>query len=156
MPQTVSYEQLLARVDTELGLSDWLRIDQAEIDRFGGVTGDLSPIHVDPAAAAESPLGGTIAHGFFILSLVAGLSQPYLLVLEGLRVGLNYGLDRVRFLNPVPVGSRVRCRLRLAAVTEKNPGQVVIAYDASVEIEGETKPAMAARWLTLQQIASSD
>jgi acyl dehydratase len=148
--QVVSYEQLLAKVGTELGVSEWLTINQPQIDRFGELTGDLSPIHVDPAAAAETPLGGTIAHGFLTLSLVAGLAQSSLQQLDGLRYGLNYGLDKVRFLNPVPVGHRVRCRLRLAAVKEKGPGRVMVEYDAKIEIEGEAKPALAARWLTIQ------
>jgi acyl dehydratase len=151
MTQVVSYERLLAKVGTELGVSEWLRIDQPQVDRFGELTGDLSSIHVDPAAAAQTSLGGTVAHGFLTLSLVAGLTQPHLQELEGLRFGLNYGLDKVRFLNPVPVGKRVRSRLRLAAVRIKASGQVLVEYDATMEIEGESKPALVARWLTLQR-----
>lgn len=152
MPQLVSYEELLAKVGVELGVSEWLMIEQPQVDRFGELTHDLSPMHVNPTAAAETSFGGTIAHGFLTLSLVAGLTQPYLQVLQGLRFGVNYGLDKVRFLNPVPVGRRVRARLCLAAVKKKDPAQVIIEYDVVVEIEGETKPALVARWLNLQQM----
>ena len=104
---------------------------------------------VDPAAAAHGPFGGTIAHGFLSLSLLSRMGAEAMLVPEGMKIAINYGLDRVRFLAPVRSGSRVRGRFNLDSVEEKAPGQWLLRHNVSVEIEDEEKPALAALWLTL-------
>jgi len=130
-------------------VSDWLTLDQDRIDAFADVTGDHQFIHVDPdRAAAETPFSGTIAHGFLTLSALAGLTDC-LPPVPGKRMGINYGFDKLRFLAPVRTGSRIRAHFTVAEVAERKPGEALVHYDVSVEIEGEAKPALAARWLSL-------
>jgi acyl dehydratase len=124
---------------SELGTSDWLTVDQERIDTFAAATGDHQWIHVDPERAAAGPFGATIAHGLLTLSLYAGLIQEIYRV-DGVRMGINYGLNKVRFPSPVSVGSQVRVALSLAEVTPVDGGvQVVLAGKA--EIKGAPKPA---------------
>ena len=142
-------EQIRSRIGEEVGASGWIAIDQARIDAFAEATEDRQFIHVDPAAAADGPFGGTIAHGFLLLSLLPRMGAEAMLIPEGMKVGINYGLDRVRFLAPVRSGRRVRGRFSLDSVEEKAPGQWLLRHNVSVEIEDEEKPALAALWLTL-------
>jgi len=134
----------------ELGVTGWLTIDQASIDRFADLTGDRQWIHVDAERAArESPTGTTIAHGFLVLSLVARFGfELKLFPAEGARV-LNYGLDRVRFLAPVTAGARVRDRVTLLESDEKSPGRTLLKARHTIEIEGEEKPALVADALVM-------
>lgn len=129
--------------------SDWLTVDQAMIDRFADVTGDHQFIHVDPVAAAATPFGGTVAHGFLTLSLLprlyAGIGRADI---PGIRMRVNYGLDGLRFVAPVRSGSRVRGVFTLASIEEKRPGQYQQATTCTVEIEGSDKPALVATWLS--------
>jgi acyl dehydratase len=136
-------------VGEEIGVSDWIMIDQARIDAFADATEDRQFIHVDAAAAAETPFGGTIAHGFLTLSLLSRMAAEAMQVPEGVKMAVNYGLDRARFLAPVRSGSRVRGRFVLDSVEEKAPGQVLLRHTVTVEIEGEQKPALTAVWLGL-------
>jgi acyl dehydratase len=129
--------------------SDWVRVDQAMIDAFAEATGDRQFIHIDPERAAETPFGGTIAHGFLTLSLMPLLAERT----EGLEIadakmGVNYGGNRVRFLTPVRSGKRVRGRFKLLDLTEKRPGQWQQTTEFTVEIEGEEKPALIAEWIS--------
>ena len=124
-------------------------IDQARIDAFADATEDRQFIHVDPAAAAQTPFGGTIAHGFLTLSLLSRMGAEAMLLPEGMTMAVNYGLDRVRFLAPVSSGKRVRGRFTLDSIDEKAPGQWLMRHTVSVEIEGEDKPALTAQWLGL-------
>ena len=142
-------EQIGSRIGEEVGVSGWITIDQARIDAFADATEDRQFIHVDPAAAAQGPFGGTIAHGFLSLSLLPRMGAEAMLIPEGMKVGINYGLDRVRFLAPVRSGRRVRGRFSLDSVEEKAPGQWLLRHNVSVEIEDEEKPALVAVWLTL-------
>jgi len=142
-------EQIGSRIGEEVGVSGWIAVDQARIDAFADATEDRQFIHVDPAAAAQGPFGGTIAHGFLSLSLLPRMGAEAMLIPEGMKVGINYGLDRVRFLAPVRSGRRVRGRFSLDSVEEKAPGQWLLRHNVSVEIEDEEKPALAALWLTL-------
>lgn len=142
-------DQIRARVGTEIGVSSWLTVDQARIDLFAEATEDHQFIHVDPDAAARTPFGGTIAHGFLSLSLLSRMAADAMLIPDGLKMAVNYGLDRVRFLAPVPSGSRVRGRFTLDSVEEKAPGQVLMRHTVMVEIEGTEKPALTAVWLGL-------
>jgi acyl dehydratase len=137
-------------VGTSLGHSDWKLVDQPMIDQFAEVTGDHQFIHVDPAKAALTPFGGTIAHGFLTLSLVASLMPPGAVVLEGITMGLNYGFDKVRFLQPVRCGKRVRAEHRLLAIEDKGGGRYVTRTEVTIEVEGEDKPALIAEWLGMQ------
>ena len=144
-----SLDDIRARLGEEVGISSWLTIDQARIDAFADATEDRQFIHVDPAAAAKTPFGGTIAHGFLSLSLLSRMGAEAMLVPDGVRMAINYGLDRVRFLAPVRSGARVRGRFSLDSLEEKAPGQLLMRHTVTVEIEGEDKPALTAVWLAL-------
>ena len=145
----VPAEKLQEYIGKEIGVSDWFPIDQERINKFAEVTEDHQFIHIDKEAA--TPLfGSTIAHGFLSLSLLPHLSsQAGGLFPENIKAGINYGLDKVRFINPVPSGSKVRVRSTLKEVTEKNPGQWLLKSEAVMEIEGFEKPAYVAETLTL-------
>jgi len=142
-------DEIRKRIGEEVGVSSWILVDQARIDAFADATEDRQFIHVDPRAAAQTPFGGTVAHGFLSLSLLSRMGAEAMLLPDGLRMAINYGLDRVRFLAPVRAGSRVRGRFRLDSVEERAPGQVLMRHTVTVEIEGEAKPALTAEWLGL-------
>ena len=146
---TASIDQIQASVGTEIGVSDWIVIDQARIDSFADVTADRQFIHVDPGAAGQTPFGGTVAHGFLTLSLLSRMAQDVTLRPEGVKMAVNYGFDRVRFMAPVRSGKRVRGRFHLARVEQKKPDQWQFAHTVTVEIENETKPALIADWIGL-------
>jgi acyl dehydratase len=149
---TASLDEILARIGEEIGVSDWITVDQKRIDAFADATEDRQFIHVDAAAAARTPFGGTVAHGFLTLSLLSRMAADAMLVPGGLKMAVNYGLDRVRFLAPVGSGKRVRGRFVLDSVEEKAPGQMLLHHTITVEIEGEEKPALTAVWLGLMFI----
>jgi acyl dehydratase len=149
----VSGPELAARVGQELGVSDWMRVDQARIDAFAEVTEDRQFIHVDPPRAKATPFGGTIAHGFLLLSLLSKMAYEVTPQIEGLQVAVNYGCDRVRFLHPVRAGERVRGRFELADVSARDAGRWLIRYTVTMEIEGGERPALIADWLCLQIVA---
>ena len=135
--------------------SRWLEVDQARIDAFAKVTEDELFIHVDPERARATQFGGTIAHGFLTLSLLSAMAYSVLPRIEGAAHGINYGFDRVRFVHPVPSGSRVRAHFTLKAATPRSARDWQLTYEVSVEIEGVKKPALAATWLTMQVMAAS-
>lgn len=143
-------------IGTEVGVSDWITVDQARIDAFADITEDRQFIHVDPEAAKATPFGGTIAHGFLTLSLLSRLSFDGVAPLEGVVMGVNYGFDKVRFLAPVPSGSRVRARFKLLAADDKGANGGVtrwlLKHEVTVEIEGGDKPALIAEWLGMQMV----
>ncbi len=142
------------RVGSEIGLSRWFTFDQARIDAFADVTEDWQFIHVDPdAAKARTPFGGTIAHGFLTLSLMSRMAMTSLPPIAGRAMGINYGFNRLRFLASVKSGSRVRGRFHLAAVDPRAEKQYLLRYEVTVEIEGESTPALVAEWLTLAVMA---
>ena len=144
-----SLDEIRSRMGEEIGVSDWITVDQARIDAFAEATEDRQFIHTDATAAAQTPFGGTIAHGFLTLSLLSRMGAGAMLIPEGLRMAVNYGFDRVRFIAPVKSGKRVRARFTLDSVEEKAPGQVLMRHTVTVEIEGEDKPALTAAWLGL-------
>ena len=148
--KTTLPSELQSLVGTEIGFSEWLEIDQVRIDTFADVTEDRQFIHVNKELAEKTPFGGTIAHGFLTLSLLSHFSEASGLVIEGVKMGINYGFEKIRFLAPVPNGSRVRGRFFLKSVVEKKEGNFLITYQVSVDIEGSEKPALVADWLTLQ------
>jgi acyl dehydratase len=142
-----NFEEIKARIGTEIGVSDWILIDQKAIDTFADVTGDHQFIHVDPAAAAQTPFGGTVAHGFLTLSLLSQMAAGVMLIPPTIRMAVNYGFEKVRFIAPVRSGKSVRGRFTLVSVEEKRPGQWQFLHRVTVEIEGEEKPALTADWI---------
>jgi acyl dehydratase len=137
-------------VGRELGVSDWVIVDQARIDAFAQCTGDRQWIHVDvERAVRESPFGGTIAHGYLTLSLLASLAMGVGLIPADASAGLNYGLDKVRFIAPVRAGARVRSRIVLLEVERKGKGRVILKTSNELQVEGEDKPALMAETLAL-------
>jgi acyl dehydratase len=144
-----SLAEIRSRVGEEVGISSWLTIGQSRIDQFADATEDRQFIHVDPGAAGRTPFGGTIAHGFLSLSMLSRMAAEGMLVPDGIKMAVNYGLDRVRFIAPVKSGKRIRGRFRLDSVEEKAAGQLLLRHTVTVEIEGEEKPALTAEWLGL-------
>lgn len=144
---------LQSLIGTEVGVSRWIEIDQARIDAFAKITEDEQFIHVDPEAAKATPFGGTIAHGFLTLSLASAMSYDAVAPLEGVVMGVNYGFDKLRFLAPVPAGSKVRGRFKLLSAEDKGGGRWLLKHELTVEIEGGDKPALIAEWLGMQVVA---
>ncbi|HEV2558184.1 MAG TPA: MaoC family dehydratase [Microvirga sp.] len=148
-PISSNMDALRARVGEEVGVSSWREVDQAMIDRFAAVTDDHQFIHVDPVRAARTSFGRPIAHGFLTLSLLSAFGQEALPSVEGRVMGINYGFDRVRFIAPVPVGSRVRGRFTLSQVDSRSAQEIILRYAVTVDLEGSPKPALSADWITL-------
>ena len=144
---------LQSLIGQEVGVSRWIEIDQARIDAFAKITEDEQFIHVDPEAAKATPFGGTIAHGFLTLSLASAMSYDAVKPLEGVVMGVNYGFDKLRFLAPVPAGSKVRGRFKLLSAEDKGGGRWLLKHELTVEIEGGDKPALIAEWLGMQVVA---
>ena len=137
-------------VGKELGVSNWVQVEQPRIDQFAECTGDHQWIHVDPKrASADSPYGGTIAHGFLTLSMVATMAMEVGIMPADARAGLNYGMDKLRFMAPVKAGARVRCRIELVSAEDKGGGNTLIKTRNTLEIEGQNKPALVAEMLTM-------
>ncbi len=156
MNKTIAARALPDYVDREVGVSEWLRVGQDRIDQFASATDDHQYIHVDAERAAQTQFGGTIAHGFLTLSLLSALaSRGGGLKLENTVMGINYGLDRVRFVHPVRSGQRIRARFKLCAAEEKKPGHYLLRHAVTMEIEGEDKPALVADWLGMSVVESS-
>ncbi|MFN3352924.1 MAG: MaoC family dehydratase [Brevundimonas sp.] len=141
---------LSSLIGQEVGVSRWIEVDQARIDAFADITEDRQFIHVDPEAAKATPFGGTIAHGFLTLSLASAMSYDAVKPLEGVVMGVNYGFDKLRFLAPVPAGSKVRGRFKLLSAEDKGGGRWLLKHELTVEIEGSDKPALIAEWLGMQ------
>ena len=139
-------------VGQEVGLSRWITVDQARIDAFARITEDEQFIHVDPERARATPFGGTIAHGFLTLSLASAMSYDAVEPLDGVVMGVNYGFDKLRFLAPVPAGSKVRGRFKLLSAEDKGGGRWLLKHELTVEIEGADKPALIAEWLSMQMV----
>ena len=140
-------EDIRDKLGSEVGTSPWIEISQQSINLFADVTGDHQFIHIDPEAAAKTPFGGTVAHGFLTLSLLSQMAGHAMLTPEGRKMAANYGFDKVRFLAPVRAGKRVRGRFTLLEMEEKRPGEWRFVHNVIVEIEGEEKPALTADWI---------
>lgn len=146
--ETISAKELLASAGKVSGTSEWMTVTQEMINTFADATHDHQFIHVDEERAkAETPFGGTIAHGFLTLSLLSGFVTQCLPRVAEARMGINYGFEKIRFLMPVNSGKRVRGHFKLAECTERKPGELLSKYEVSVEIEGSDKPALIAEWL---------
>lgn len=142
----MNLQDLQAKTGEAIGTSDWLVVDQGRIDRFADTTEDHQYIHIDPEAAKASPFGGTIAHGFLTLSLLAPMMDGAL-EKPDVQMSVNYGFNKIRFLSPVRSGKRIRGHFKLLELVEKRPGQWQQTVEVTVEIEGEDKPALLAEWI---------
>ena len=149
MSQTIKPSDLPSLTSREVAPSSWFEITQERVNRFADATNDHQFIHVDLDKAAQTPFGGTIAHGFLTLSLIPFLTAEKMPTFEGLVMGINYGTDKVRFLQAVRVGSRIRAQQKYLEVTQKNPGQWLIKTLVTIEIEGAEKPALIAETLSM-------
>jgi acyl dehydratase len=149
MGRTLAIKDYPKLAGEELEPSAWLEITQDRVNQFADATNDHQFIHVDPVAAAKTPFGGTIAHGYLTLSLLSDLITSTLPLPEGVSMGLNYGSDKVRYLAPVRVGQRIRAKFRVADVGEKRPGQWLVKTAVTVEIENESTPALIAEILSM-------
>ena len=143
----VKPEEMENQVGVSLTAGEWFEIDQARINAFADCTDDHQFIHLDEEAAAQTPFGGTIAHGFLTLSLLTKLCAENGIYPEGIVMGVNYGLDKVRFLNPVRAGKRVRAHTEIVSVDRKDANRFLVKQAVTVEIEGEDTPAVYAEWL---------
>lgn len=157
MPREISLSEVQSLVGQEIGVSKWITVDQTMIDAFAGATDDHQFIHVDPVrAAAETPFGGTIAHGFLTLSLLSAMNYDCLPKIREQTMGINYGFEKVRFLTPVKCGKRIRGHFVLSEARFRGAGMMMTTYDVSIEIEGERKPALTANWMTIIQFDPKD
>lgn len=154
MSIVISADKLPGYIGKEVGVTDWFQIDQERINQFADATEDHQYIHVDEERAGQTPFGSTIAHGFLTLSLLAMFSaQGGGVKLENTVMGINYGLDKVRFINPVKVNKRIRARFELISAEEKKPNHFLMKHNVTVEIENENKPALIAEWLGMTVVS---
>lgn len=140
---------MISAIGKEFGPSAWLVIDQDRINQFADATNDHQFIHIDSELAKMTPFGGTIAHGYLTLSLIPFLTAGLLPTMDHVKMGVNYGLNKVRFLTPVKVNSKIRAQTKLLSLEEKRPGQWLLTLEVTIEIEGEDKPAVIAETLAL-------
>jgi acyl dehydratase len=153
LPAPIELRELRALEGHEIGVTQWRTIDQRMIDLFAEVTDDHQFIHVDPVRAAQTQFGGTIAHGFLTLAMLAPFANEVVPAIVGKVLSVNRGFDRLRFVTPVRSGSKIRGRFRLAELELRSQeGWVGCAHDVTVEIEGSEKPALIARWMTMSRI----
>jgi acyl dehydratase len=156
MVKEISLADVRGLIGTETGLSDWILVDQTMIDAFANATDDHQFIHVDPVRAAQSPFGGTIAHGFLTLSLLSTMNYNCLPKVREQTMGINYGFDNVRFVAPVRSGARIRGHFILSDARFRGAGMLMTSYEISIEIENERKPALTAKWITIVQFDPKD
>jgi len=149
MKLVIPVENLNDYIGKEIGHSDWFLVDQERINQFADVTIDHQFIHINEEKSKKGPFGSTIAHGFLTLSLLTHLTDTCRLIPEGTVMGINYGFDKVRFINPVKVNSRIRATVKPLSAVERNPGQWLLKSEVNVEIENEEKPALVSEWLSL-------
>lgn len=154
MSSLVTRDAYMGMVGKEVGVSSWHKVDQKQIDVFADATEDHQFIHIDPERAArETPFGATIAHGFLTVSLLSVFSYEALPKIDGVAMGVNYGFDKLRFVSPVKAGSQVRGRFTLTEAKMRSPKEMLSRTSVSVEIDGESKPALVADWLGLMYFA---
>jgi len=150
MPTIINRNDIANYLDFQAEPSKWHQINQAQIDQFADCTLDHQFIHVDPVAAKKTPLGSTIAHGFLSLSMLSHFAEQFSVIIDGFYMGLNAGFDKIRFLQPVKVDSRVRAHAKVLSIEEKKPGQFRFCTEVTVEIEGSDTPALVAQWVSMQ------
>jgi len=148
--KTINKNEIEQYIGYQADATPWFTVTQESINSFADCTLDHQFIHVDPERAKQTPFGTTIAHGFLSLSMLSHFAEDFGMVIDGCYMGINYGFDKVRFLNPVPVDSKVRGRFVVKSAEEKRPGQFLITYEVTVEIDGIEKPALIADWMGMQ------
>jgi acyl dehydratase len=148
----VSRDEIFSAVNTDVLTSDWFEVKQEQIDQFADCTLDHQYIHIDPVKAAQTPFESTIAHGFLTLYMLSYFAEQFSTIIDGFYMGVNYGFDKVRFISPVKVNSKIRGTAKLVEVIEKKPGQFQLRSEVTIEIEGSDKPALKAEWLTVQMV----
>lgn len=153
MTTLIDKQNISDYIGFETEATEWLTMDQDRINQFADCTMDHQFIHVDPVRAKETPFGTTIAHGFLSLSMLSYFSEQYSVVINGVYMGINYGFDKVRFLAPVKVGSRIRAKAKILAIDEIKPGNFRMNTEVTIEIEGEAKPALVAEWISVQMVS---
>ncbi|QRM56701.1 MaoC family dehydratase [Sinorhizobium sp. BG8] len=157
MPKDIHLRDVKDLIGKEIGVSKWFTVDQSMIDRFADATEDHQFIHTNPErAAAETPFGGTIAHGFLSLSLLSAMNYDCLPRVIEQTMGINYGFDKVRFMTPVKSGAKVRGRFTMADARFRGGGMLMVTYDVTVDVENERKPALTASWITIIQFDPKD
>lgn len=147
--RSLTLDEIRSFIGEEIGVSEWFELDQDRINRFADLTEDHMFLHVNPEAASATPFGGTIAHGLLTLSMMPVMAYQAMPGVSGTKMGVNYGYDKVRFMAPVKSGKRVRGRFVVKGVEDKTDGRVQIIHGVTIEIEGESKPALAAEWITM-------
>lgn len=153
MATTIDRSKVAEYIGRETEATAWHTVDQNAINEFADCTLDHQFIHVDPERAKDTPFGGTVAHGFLSLSMLSHFSEEFMVMIDGFYMGLNYGFDKVRFIAPVAVNSRIRARAKFLDISETKPGQFRFTTEVTIEIEGQEKPALIAHWLTMQLVA---
>ena len=138
---------LKEKIGTKVGISNWYVLDQERINQFAEITHDSQYIHIDPKQAAQTPFGTTIAHGFLTLSLLPAMGADVIPQIEGDNMSINYGLEKMRFLSPVPAGAQARGHFTLKALETGTPDEITLLWEVIIEIEGQEKPALYAEWL---------
>ncbi|MEX1670965.1 MaoC family dehydratase [Zhongshania guokunii] len=149
----VDKEKIAEKIGFEPEPTSWFTVDQETINKFADCTLDRQFIHVDPDKAKATPFGTTIAHGFLSLSMLSHFAEQYSVLINGYYMGVNYGFDKVRFISPVKVNSRIRAVPKILDISTSKPGQYLFKTQVTIEIENEDKPACVAEWLTVQMIA---
>ena len=152
MVKTINKEEIAQYIDYQAQPTPWHTVTQEQINQFADCTLDQQFIHTDPEAAKATPFGSTIAHGFLSLSMLSHFAESYSLVIEGFYMGLNAGFDKVRFLQPVKVDSRIRAHAKILSIDEKKPGQFRISTEVTIEIENCDTPALVAQWISVQMV----
>ncbi len=153
MPTVIEKKQVKDYIGFEAEPTAWHTISQEAINQFADCTLDHQFIHVDPEKAKETPFGTTIAHGFLSLSMLSHFAEQYSVIIDGFYMGLNYGFDKVRFMSPVKVNSRIRARAKILDIEEAKAGQYRVKTQVTIDIEGEEKPALIAEWISMQLVA---
>ncbi len=149
----IKKEEIAKYIGLQCEPTDWFTIDQNQIDQFADCTLDRQFIHVDPEKAKDTPFGSTIAHGFLTLSMLSHFSESFSIIIDGFYMAMNKCFDRVRFVSPVKVDTRIRAHAKVLDIDEKKPGQFTLNVEVTIEIENEEKPALVAEWLTVQMVA---
>ena len=156
MQREISIMDIPDLVGTEVGVSEWIDVPQSRIDMFADATDDHQFIHVDPERAAETPFGGTIAHGFLTVGMLSAMHASSVPKLREENFGINYGFNKIRFMTPVPSGGRIRGRFLLKEARLRGPGRMMTTFEVTIEVEGARKPALTATWLTIIQFDPKD
>ena len=147
--RTMTLDEVRSFAGKEIGVSDWFTLDQNKINQFADLTEDHMFLHVDPEAASTTPFGGTIAHGLLTLSMMPVMAYQAMPGVSGTKMGVNYGYNKIRFMAPVKSGKRIRGHFVVQGIEDKSDGRRQITHNVTIEIEGESKPALVAEWITM-------